>query len=249
MAKPTLQSKAYQMILDKIISGEFQPGAEMREAPLAQALGISVTPIREALRRLEREGWLETFPYRGCLMRRISREELIQLSLMRESLEVVCVEQFCRNGTEQDIELVEENLRNSRRLMERVFAGELDESAAVLEMYQLDKEFHQLIIAGAHRSWLEQELRKWSMQLQTYAALTELPLPTHDRFEQIPCVIRQHEAISLALQMGWSQAAQELIRIHIRPEVAMTEEQRRREAGFYQRLLREWNSAESEERS
>ena len=50
MAKPTLQSKAYQMILDKIISGEFQPGAEMREAPLAQALGISVTPIREALR-------------------------------------------------------------------------------------------------------------------------------------------------------------------------------------------------------
>ena len=174
MAKPTLQSKAYQMILDKIISGEFQPGAEMREAPLAQALGISVTPIREALRRLEREGWLETFPYRGCFMRRISREELIQLSLMRESLEVVCVEQFCRNGTEQDIELVEENLRNSRRLMERVFAGELDESAAVLEMYQLDKEFHQLIIAGAHRSWLEQELRKWSMQLQTYAALTEL---------------------------------------------------------------------------
>ena len=108
MAKPTLQSKAYQMILDKIISGEFQPGAEMREAPLAQALGISVTPIREALRRLEREGWLETFPYRGCFMRRISREELIQLSLMRESLEVVCVEQFCRNGTEQDIELVEE---------------------------------------------------------------------------------------------------------------------------------------------
>ena len=87
------------------------------------------------------------------------------------------------------------------------------------------------------------------MQLQTYAALTELPLPTHDRFEQIPCVIRQHEAISLALQMGWSQAAQELIRIHIRPEVAMTEEQRRREAGFYQRLLREWNSAGSEERS
>ncbi len=58
MAKPTLQSKAYQMILDKIISGEFQPGAEMREAPLAQALGISVTPIREALRRLEREGRL-----------------------------------------------------------------------------------------------------------------------------------------------------------------------------------------------
>lgn len=241
MIKTTLQSQAYQMILDKILCGEFPPGAEMREAPLAQVLGISVTPIREALRRLEREGWLETFPYRGCFMRQISGEELVQLALMRESLEVVCAERFCESGTAKDIEQLEENLVSSRQLITCTLDGQLDEAAAVLEMRKLDCEFHNLIVTGTHCPRLEQEARKWSMQLQTYASLLNQSLESHERFEQIPCIVRQHEAISLALQMGWSRAAQELIRIHVHPEVSKTEEQRRREANFCERLRQRRN--------
>lgn len=123
-ADRSVREKAYLLIQHKIACGELPPGSAVSEVPLAQELGSSRTPIREALGQLVAEGLLEQTPNRGTVVVQLGRQDIIDLYELREALEVYAVGkvaardhtaqelQRLKTFAEQILELKEE-LRNS----------------------------------------------------------------------------------------------------------------------------------------
>ena len=90
-ADRSAREKAYVLIQQKIARGELPPGSAVSEIPLAQELGSSRTPVREALGQLVAEGLLEQTPNRGAVVVQLGRQDIIDLYELREALEVYAV--------------------------------------------------------------------------------------------------------------------------------------------------------------
>jgi DNA-binding GntR family transcriptional regulator len=98
----TLSRQVYEHLLRKIFSGELTPGTALRESELSEQLGVSRTPIREALGRLAEYGVVQSRPNHGCLVSRFGREELIHLHQVREALEGMAAELACGKLSTED---------------------------------------------------------------------------------------------------------------------------------------------------
>lgn len=83
----SLGNQAYQKLKRIILERQISPGDKLNESELAQGLGISRTPVREAINRLEKEGLVETFPQRGAFVVQFSAKDVFELFLIRENLE------------------------------------------------------------------------------------------------------------------------------------------------------------------
>jgi DNA-binding GntR family transcriptional regulator len=84
-----LKAEVYKIIKGGITHREFLPGTQLKESDLVRKLGVSRTPIREALNQLSKEGIIEIFPRKGAFVRDCSKEEVIEILLLREVLEGV----------------------------------------------------------------------------------------------------------------------------------------------------------------
>jgi len=119
----SLGSQAYEGLKRIILNGQVNPGEKIKEVEIAQALGISRTPVREAINRLEKEGFIEIFPQRGAFVVQVSEKDVFELFLIRENLEGLaasmaagknsegslvklesCIEGFQEPFTEKDIQ-------------------------------------------------------------------------------------------------------------------------------------------------
>ena len=85
--KSTSMDMVYEKIIEKIISEQLPPGTPLREERLAVEFGVSSTPVREAFRRLEYEGWIQSRPYHGSFTRKFSAQDIDELYQLREMLE------------------------------------------------------------------------------------------------------------------------------------------------------------------
>ncbi len=85
----SIRERAYRYLKDLILEGEFKPGDRLIERELATKLNISRTPIREALFRLESQGFVKTVPRKGVIVSNISEEEVIEVFTILSSLEVL----------------------------------------------------------------------------------------------------------------------------------------------------------------
>jgi DNA-binding GntR family transcriptional regulator len=94
-ALPILRSsfvdQAYRAIKQRIVGGEFGPGTQLNIDALGRQLGVSNSPIREALRRLENERWIETIPFRGAFVRPFEQAEVAQLYEIRQMIELAAL--------------------------------------------------------------------------------------------------------------------------------------------------------------
>src|SRR5919197_3923039 len=87
----TLWQRVHQHLREEIISGSLTPGAELQEMALAESLGVSRGPIREAIGRLAAEGLVTVRPRRGAVVRALSKEEFLEAYQVREALEPMAV--------------------------------------------------------------------------------------------------------------------------------------------------------------
>ena len=87
MRQTTLRQQAYQHLRERILSGELGAGTQLSEPDLAKQLGMSRTPVREALRQMENEGLLDYAPRFGAMVRVPDRDELSDMYAVREALE------------------------------------------------------------------------------------------------------------------------------------------------------------------
>lgn len=163
----TLAEKAYHHIRQMLSEGQLRPGDRLVNRTLATEIGVSFTPVREAINQLASEGMVEYVRGAGAYVRRIDRVELSQLFDLRANLEPFAAAEAARNITSHELE---ELFRQCERF--HVMARELRGQAACaapdvwIQWLDVEEVFHGLVFRAARNPWLTKiatELRLMSM--------------------------------------------------------------------------------------
>ncbi len=213
-SKGSLRERAYTHIQRKIASGELKPYSPVSEQILAQQLGMSRTPIREAIGQLTAEGLLEQTANRGTLVVQFNRQDIVDLYELREALEVYSVSKVARSPVRpgdlkrwQDI--VDEILILKEEL-ERSGKAALD-SEQMHRFVASDLTFHSLLmrLAANHR------MLKVVNDTRLLIRIFSINRPGYDapKLEQIH---HQHSAIIQAVAKHNPEIATQLLTDHIR---------------------------------
>ncbi len=190
---------AYATIRQEIVEGRFAPGRRMREIALAGWLGISRTPLRHALSRLEVEGLLTLVGRAGLVVASLDDQAVFELYETREALEGTAAALAARHATESDLAQLE-------RLAE-FKSGAVDDPAA---LYRHNRTFHEAIYAAAHNRFLLKSLQALhdALALLGPTTLTATGRPTQAEHE--------HAHIVAAIMDRDATRAEAEARAHIR---------------------------------
>jgi DNA-binding GntR family transcriptional regulator len=115
IASKTKNVAVYNKLRQGIIKGKLKPGQKLVMADLAKAFGLSETPVREAIRRLESEGYVDFTPHTGAIVTKIDESELVEIYLIRIALEELATRLASPHITEKDIDFL--NKKNSEMEM------------------------------------------------------------------------------------------------------------------------------------
>ncbi|MDD3569549.1 MAG: GntR family transcriptional regulator [Lachnospiraceae bacterium] len=154
-----LREVVFNNLRDAILNGELKPGERLLENQLADKLGISRTPVREALRMLEQENLVALFPRKGAQVLDLSATDIKNVLEIRSALEAVAMRHACQS---MDVE----NLNEIKRLnveFERAFEEKEYEKVATT-----DEKIHDIIFAAAHNDRLVQIISNMRAQVYRY---------------------------------------------------------------------------------
>lgn len=136
MPKESAREYAYRIIKDNVISLELKPGSIVSENELASMMGVSRTPVREALIELSKLKIIEIYPQKGSIISLIDNELVEEARFLRLLLETSMVEMACDTANEEDIMAMEENLK-----LQEFYLGTPNKE----KQLKLDNEFHELM--------------------------------------------------------------------------------------------------------
>lgn len=205
--KSTAMEIAYNLILKKITDERLAPGTPLREEHLAEEFGLSTTPVREAFRSLEHDGWVQRIPYRGTCLRTFSESEIRDLYLYREAIEGIAVKLAVERATAEDWQQLEAAVDTGRKYVEDLKNG----CRKCMPQYDEDRLFHQAIIAAAHSPML---LDRNSI-LRSQLTLLVMSSQIESSIEEVELVHEEHKMIFDAMKRNWADAAEKLLRAHI----------------------------------
>ena len=154
-----LRDVVFNTLRQAILKGELEPGERLMEIQLAERLGVSRTPIREAIRKLELEGLVLMIPRKGAEVAKISEKSLRDVLELRRSLEELAIELACQRMTEEEIDELEDAQRAFRKAVD---------SKDVMLMAETDEKYHEIIYQGTKNSLLVQILNNLREQMYRY---------------------------------------------------------------------------------
>jgi DNA-binding GntR family transcriptional regulator len=192
---------AYEEIRDAIIGLRLQPGDSLREAALAERLGVSKTPVREALGRLEKEGLVATTSFKGAVVSSYSSRDLIEIYELRELLEGAAARTAAERSSPEAVDRLQGIVQRSRDLRA---AGELDALADLLG------EFDEVVYAQVENSRIAALIANLRAHLSRIGKLTE-QIPG-----RVEASVEEHAAIVRSIAEHDADEAERLIRTHIR---------------------------------
>lgn len=195
-----LRDVVFQTLRQAILRGELKPGERLMEVRLAKKLGVSRTPIREAIRKLELEGLVLMIPRRGAEVAKISEKNLRDVLEVRRSLEELAIDLACQRIQEEELETLREA---QKEFAAAVAAGD------AMEIAQTDEKFHEIIYSGTGNQKLMQILSNLREQMYRY----RLEYIKDANKRQILLV--EHEQILKALSLRHVQEARLAVREHI----------------------------------
>ncbi|RSM81673.1 GntR family transcriptional regulator [Kibdelosporangium aridum] len=195
-----LADEVADRIRDAVFSGAYPPGSQLREVELAEALGVSRGPVREALLRLEREGLVRSEWHRGSTVTTLSAQDVSELDSLRGALEHLAVGLVIAHATEADIAAIEDA------------AARMARAADEHEMVRYDIEFHDAVYAAAHHQRLQDAWYAIRSQVHLFL-LTRVGLNSADYLSTIP---DEHRELVAALRARDTEAALELFAVHRR---------------------------------
>ncbi|MCV6823879.1 MULTISPECIES: GntR family transcriptional regulator [Halocynthiibacter] len=191
------QKDAYALILDAIDVGMYRPGDRLVESELAERFGVSRTPIREALQRLETQSLLAR-DGRSLIVSSLDHNQLAELYVVRTELEGLAARLAARHAAEEEIRVLREMVEDDRKIVN-------DPSA----LSRSNRRFHKQIHLASHNRYLVQQL---DLVHRTMALLATTSLAVEGRGET---AIEEHEAIVAALENRDGEAAHEALKNHI----------------------------------
>jgi len=195
-----LRELVFEAIREAIVSGKLKPGERLMEIQLAEDLGVSRTPVREAIRKLEQEGFVFMVPRKGAYVADISMKDIAEVFEIRGALEGLAAELAAERATEEELERLE-------RLLVEI--GECIERQDVDQMIAKDTEFHDLLFSASHNQRLGQILSLLREQIQRFRSRTLA------RVERMKVALEEHRGIVEALGRRDSQLARSLAEAHI----------------------------------
>ena len=198
--RPTLMSQALQEIREAIRKGKLKPGDRLVEMQLAKEMHISRFPIREALRYLEKEGLVETKPFKGTYVARLTERDMEELYSLRSAIEAFAIRIFIKHIDAQKIKKLESVFQSMQQASKN---EDLD------KLISEDFRFHQTICElSDHRKLLEVWLTLEN-QLRVFLTIEKQLFGNSAQF------VKSHIPILEAIQERKIRPAQKAIRDHL----------------------------------
>ena len=195
-----LRDVVFNTLRQAILKGELEPGERLMEIQLAERLGVSRTPIREAIRKLELEGLVHMVPRKGAEVASISEKSLREVLEVRRSLEELAIELACQKITAEQIKELEE--------AEVQFADAVQKGDA-MTIAESDEHYHDVIYQATDNSRLVQILNNLREQMYRYR------LEYIKDADKRQILVVEHEHIIRAVQNHNIPEAQQAMREHI----------------------------------
>ena len=195
-----LRDVVFNTLRQAILRGELAPGERLMEIQLAERLGVSRTPIREAIRKLELEGLVLMIPRKGAEVARISEKSLRDVLEVRRSLEELATELACQRMNEEQIQ---ELTAAKDRFAAAVADGD------IMKMAECDEKFHDVIFNGTGNARLVQILNNLREQMYRYR------LEYIKEADKRQILLLEHEKIVKAIRARHVAEAKDAMREHI----------------------------------
>ena len=200
-ARRSLADVAYERIRDRLLMLDIKPGDLLNDDQLAKDLGVGRTPVREALKRLELDRLVVSYPRRGTFATRVEVTDLAFISEIRAQLEPLAASRAARVATAS----AREQLREVMREVESFDAS----AASVVETLRLDASVHRGIYAAAANPHLEDVLIRYDN------LATRIWCMVLDRLPDLSRHVHEHVDLLRAVIDGDEAGAAELARIHV----------------------------------
>ena len=219
LVQNSLHEDVAASLRDRIFSDELPPGSFLDEASLCQTMGISRTPLREALKVLTAEGLIRHEPRRGCFVNHVTEQDLDDIFPVIALLEGRCAFDAARNATDADIAVLE--------TLHQRLAGHA-RARRTTDYYTTNYLIHEAIITLANNRWLAQV----SGDLRKILKLARLQsLQATGRMAQS---LSEHLAVFAALKARDSEGAEAAMRTHINRQREALREVARQQASRVQ---------------
>jgi len=197
---PNLRERVYKALKEMIIIQEIPPGEKLDEDSLASQLGVSRTPVRESLYRLENEGIVKIIPRRGAFIVKHSKESINEILSVREVLEGLSAREAASHITDAALEVLESLSEKFSESNVRLLSK---------EYLQVDVKFHKTIIEASKNEWLISLMNILNDHIQMLRLRT---VTFQGRPEQS---LSEHRRILEALKARDPLLAESLMREHI----------------------------------
>ena len=188
MEEYSLRSQVFQTIRDDILKGKYEENDELREATLGKELGVSRTPVREALRQLELEGLVQLVPNKGAFVTGISEKDVRDIYLIRARLEGLAARMAAKNITPELLDAMEETVVLSE------YHAKKEHYEQVCEM---DSKFHKLLYKASGSRILEHTLTDFHQYVQRVRMASIMKKrrmeKSNDEHDAILTAIREHD--------------------------------------------------------
>ena len=196
-----LRDVVFNTLRQAILKGELKPGERLMEIQLANKLGVSRTPVREAIRKLELEGLVLTIPRKGAEVAEITRQDMEDVLEVRTALEELAVKDACDHITDAQL--------SELKKASNEFKKALLEGKDLVTCADADMHFHDVILSATNNRRLIQMLNNLSEQMYRYRMEYLKDERTHKT------LIEEHDAIRRALKKHDKVKAGAAIRVHI----------------------------------
>ncbi len=147
----SFSDQVYERLKEKILLGEIEPGERLMQNQVAESLRASRTPVREAFRRLEKDGLVERVPQGGVRVTRIDLDTIRDVFGIRRVLEAYAIELACDRITGEEISALK---RLMGQALQTLKSANLDLEAKLKRLFELNSQFHDTIYRAAGNSFL-----------------------------------------------------------------------------------------------
>lgn len=219
-SRSNLSQRAYHFIHRKLWRGELGMGSKLPEVALAQEIGVSRTPVREAVAQLESEGFVIQFPNAGCFVRMMQKDELDELFDFRIHLECYALELVMNVNHRQLLERL-------RRICDRMFKllrryqrnaeqnNRINWLSFRSNWHLLDAEFHELILMSANNRWIQRVSSQLHLMSRIFIPGRRIDHEHTDLLKEHLRVWREHRQIVQSIQRRDLSMGHRVLQRHI----------------------------------
>jgi DNA-binding GntR family transcriptional regulator len=198
-SRESARKYALRQIRENIITLKLKPGSEVSENELAKELGISRTPVREALQELQKMGLIEVFPQKGSVISHIDFDIVDEMVFLRKILEKAVVEELCSCITIKDLQELDNNIQ-----LQEFYLDQKNPQ----KIYELDNEFHRSLFVLCNKE------RIYNLMEETQGHFDRIRALSVYSVKDIK-IVADHKAIVNAIRLNDKELAAEFIIKHL----------------------------------